>query len=204
MRRSLAGVAVGAVAIVAAAVLGGCESSKTGSAGTAATTSATVTSGSSASSSSVTSPSVSKSTMPPQPSSTLPRCPDGQLNLALKPLPGAASGHTFWDIILTNHGPACSFSGYPKIAVLGPDRKPITIPVSNAPGLTILFTLAPGASAAETLKYGTDGNPPCGPKTSFIQVTPPGTTVPFRDQDFCAHDSITLSAFVAGDYSPPF
>ncbi|MBW8804466.1 MAG: DUF4232 domain-containing protein [Catenulisporales bacterium] len=121
----------------------------------------------------------------------------------LDELPGAAAGSTFWDIVVTNHSTAaCTLTAHPAVSVLDQDHQQLPFTVNPDPTAQAM-TLAPGASAAAVLAYGSDGNPPCASKTSYLLVTPPGIELTFRDSPHCEHDVAALSGWVAGEHAAP-
>jgi hypothetical protein len=133
----------------------------------------------------------------------------------VKLLPGAASGRTFIDIIITDTSDTtCSLTGSVGLKVTDAAHHPIPIPVSTLPGAgAATVTLRHGDSAAQTLAYGSDGVPApgqtaCGPAEAYFEISAPGVpnvaTFTAGNRGACPHDSITLSNLVAGNYSPPF
>jgi hypothetical protein len=119
------------------------------------------------------------------------------------PLPGAASGNTFADLVMVNHGTAtCALPAKPELQYLGADHKPVPVAVGSdqsAPS----HQLAPGASAAMAIDYGSDGNPPCDVKIAYVRVTPPGEDLAFDGATHCAHDSVDEEGWVVGSYAAP-
>jgi hypothetical protein len=144
-------------------------------------------------------------------------CTPDQLDIKLEPLRGAATGKTFMDIVLTDKSAsACTVTGSVDLAVTDAAHQPIAVPISHFPGggaTPVTFTVRPGASAAQTLAYSSDGNPApgqtvCAPPIAFFDITVPGAKtavpVPVAGRNFCPRDSITISALIPGGYSPPF
>lgn len=119
------------------------------------------------------------------------------------PLPGVASGNTFADLVMVNNGTTtCTLPGKPDLQYLGGDHKSVPVAVSadqSAPS----HELAPGASAAMAIDYGSDGNPPCDVRIAYVRVTPPGEDLAFDGATHCAHDSVDEEGWVAGSYAAP-
>jgi hypothetical protein len=136
-------------------------------------------------------------------------CRADQLTVRLRPLPGAAAGTTFADVVLTDSSSAaCTVAGSVGLTVLDAAHHPIPVAVSaNLDPRPDRITLPPGGSAAQTVAYGSDGVPPCTAVEAAYAITPPdtttATTVPVGARGACPDDRITLSALVTGDYSPP-
>lgn len=119
------------------------------------------------------------------------------------PLPGVASGNTFADLVMVNHGATtCTLPAKPELQYLGVDHKPMTVAISSDQSAQS-HQLAPGASAAMAIDYGSDGNPPCDATIAYVRVTPPGEDIPFDGATHCAHDSVDEQGWVAGSYAAP-
>jgi hypothetical protein len=152
------------------------------------------------------------------------RCRSDQLAVAYKDLPGAATGRTYADIVLTNHSSqTCWVMGSVTVRLLDPSHTPVPLTPQvtpgnpgTFPGPPSLVTLEPGGSAAETVDYGSDYNPApgktqCQPVEAYISITVPGasdsTTLRYlrgSDARECPHDVMSLTNLVAGSYSAPF
>lgn len=142
-------------------------------------------------------------------------CTASQLRVDVKPLPGAATGRTFMDVVLTDKSASsCTVTGSVKLTVADAAHQRIPVPSTVFPGTgAATVTVHPGGSAAEAVVYNSDGNPApgqtvCAPPVAFYDITAPGTStavsVPIAGRLVCPHDSLTLSNLVPGDYSPPF
>ena len=129
--------------------------------------------------------------------------PCSGLDAQIVQLHGAASGTSFSDLVVVNRGQTtCTLPGQPKIEYLAPSHKTIPVRFSADPSLPS-YRLAPGASAAMAIGYGTDGNQPCDDKIAYVRVTPPGTMVTVDGPRHCAHDGFSEEAWVAGSYAAP-
>lgn len=200
----------------AAATVRTSSSSVGGSAGTAGTTAMTPTTAPTVTSTPApttpTTPSAATTPTTPQsagasstsaggPVVTWDSCAD--VDVRIEALPGAASGHTYSDLIVTNHGTStCTLPAQPKLEYLGADYKPLQVAFSPDPAAPA-YRLAPNSSAALSISYGTDGNPPCSGKIAWVQVVSPGHDVPFDHPMHCAHDSYFENHWTAGTYAPP-
>jgi hypothetical protein len=140
-------------------------------------------------------------------------CTAGQLSVKLSPLQGAAAGTQFYDVVETNTSPqTCWVKHSVKLRLSDAYRQQIPIPVEEGPEPGTVVTLTPGASAAQTLAYSSDGNPPSGRSTcatveKYVEITvadePQPTVLPGLNRGYCPHDTITLTNLIAGSSSPP-
>ncbi|MEY9888901.1 hypothetical protein ABIA31_002549 [Catenulispora sp. MAP5-51] len=220
--------ALAAVAAVSALTMAGCGSStNTKSAGGSGTTVTTAATSSASSPTAVSSPttasnptsassptsagdptgiSAAPSTAPSTTAGSAAGSADpahcGGLAEKLVPLSGAASGNTFTDLVATNNGTtACTLSAQPDLKYLDAHDQPLAVSFSSDPQLKP-YTLAPGASAAMVIGYGSDGNGVCV-AIAAVRVTPPGDDLPFAGRTHCAHDTAYEEGWVAGTYSAP-
>jgi hypothetical protein len=111
-------------------------------------------------------------------------CLTSQLTASLGPGAGAAAGHTYPFLVLTNKGTTeCSVTGYPGVSFVG-DGNGTQLGAAatrEAPGVPVIpLTLAPGASAHSQLSIATAANydaTTCRPKTADgLRVYPPDQT----------------------------
>ena len=175
---------VGVATVLAAGLIGGCSSS----------------------------PYQVMSPLPPIATATGP-CHGDQLTIQVKPLPGAASGRQYDDVVLTDKSQtACTVAGSVKLLVTDAAHHAIAVPVTT-PDSGTAVALKPGGSATQTLLDDSDGNPApghtaCEPLEAFFEITAPGATsavfVAASGRGACPADLISLSTLVAGTYSPPF
>jgi hypothetical protein len=182
---------VGVLTVMAAGLIGGCSSAAQ----------------------KVVSPAPQVVSPTPQPATPADSCRGDQLTIQVKPLPGAASGRQYDDVVLTDVSRTpCSVSGSVKLLVTDAAHHAITVPVTT-PDSGPTVALNPGGSATQTLLYGSDGNPApghstCEPPEAFFEITAPGGTspvfVPASGRGACPADLMSLSTLVAGTYSPPF
>jgi hypothetical protein len=118
-------------------------------------------------------------------------------------LPGAASGNTFADLVVTNHGDAaCTLPASPRPQYFAANYKPLATTFSTDPSAKP-YQLAPGASATMAIDYGSGGNPPCYGRVAFVTVVPSGAHLPFAGRMNCTHDSTSDEGWVAGTYAAP-
>ncbi|MFL6116620.1 MAG: DUF4232 domain-containing protein [Catenulispora sp.] len=198
----LTAVAVGVVAAGCGGSSGSSGSAKP--AGSTSTSSSTIASTAGSSGSPTSSgPASASATDSSAASGSGPACAAPGATARLDQLPGAAAGSTFWDIVVTNHGTAaCTLTAQPAVSVLDPSHQQLPIKV-NTDSTAKAITVAPGASAVTVLAYGSDANPPCASKTSYLLVTPPGIELAFRDSPHCEHDTVALSGWVPGEHGAP-
>lgn len=126
------------------------------------------------------------------------------LKADLVKLPGVAAGTSYWDLVVTDTGKtSCTLPAQPGLAVLGPDHEELPVTVNTDPTAEP-FLLAAGATAAQAIGYGSDGNPPCDTETAYLRVTPPGAELAFRGgAKHCGADVLVSSGWVAGNYAAP-
>ncbi|NUP48038.1 MAG: DUF4232 domain-containing protein [Catenulispora sp.] len=144
------------------------------------------------------------STAPAVPARAATGSGDCTLKADLGKLPGAAAGTSYWDLVVANTGTtSCTLPAQPGLAVLGPAHEQLPVTVNTDPTAEP-FVLAAGATAAQVVGYGSDGNPPCDSETAYLRLTPPGTDLAFRaGAEHCAADVLTSSRWVAGNYAAP-
>ena len=129
------------------------------------------------------SPSSSASSGPTGGPTGTPACTASQLHVDVKPLPGAATGRTFMDVVLTDKSASpCTLTGSVKLTVADAAHHRIPVPSTVFPGSgATTVTVHPGGSAAEAVAYDSDGNPApgqtvCAPPVAFYDITAPGAT----------------------------
>lgn len=178
-----------AVAAVGVLTVQGCGSGTPTTASNASITSSTSSASSTPSTSASTSASVSSS------------C--AGLDARMVPLHGAASGTTFADLVVTNHGTtACTLPAQPALEYFSATHKALPVEFSSDPDLKP-YTLAPGASAAMVVGYGSAANPPCDGAIAFVRVASLAGDLPFSGRTNCVHDTTYEEGWVAGTYSAP-
>jgi hypothetical protein len=138
------------------------------------------------------SPSVSPSDSPsaapvpaPSPSASTPAadgiCTAAQLTGAVEDQPGgAAAGSVYRTLLLTNASDrSCTLEGYPGVSFVDAAGNQLGAPAERDGSALRTVTLAPGATAASTLRQTNAQNygPECGLTTSAgLRVYPPGAT----------------------------
>lgn len=119
------------------------------------------------------------------------------------PLPGAAMGTRYWDLVVTNHGKTvCTLPASPGLAFAGADHRRQSVHVDTDPDARP-YRLAAGASAAMVIRYGSDYDPPCHGPIASVRVTPPGTEQPFDVAQNCEQGGASETPWVAGTYAAP-
>ena len=125
------------------------------------------------------------------------------LSASIVPLAGAASGTTFADLVVVNHGTkTCTLAAQPTLEYFDANHKHLPVTFSSDPSLKP-FDLAPGAAATMAVGYGSDGNPPCDTTIASVRVTPPGADLPYAGALHCANDITYEQGWVAGIYVAP-
>lgn len=203
-----------AVAAVSALTLAGCGGSKaaagsgatSGTSPTASTSSISVPTTTSSSTpapspaTSASSATPTASTSPTTPA-TAPAC--AGLDARMVALPGVASGSTFADLVVVNHGTTtCMLPAQPKPEYLTAAHKALPIQFSTDPDLKP-YALAPGASAVTVVVYSSAAQQPCGGKIAYVRISPVAGDIPFDGRESCSHDSTLDEGWTAGTYAAP-
>lgn len=212
-------IAVAAVGVLAVPGCGAGKSGKSGTNGAGAPVTATSTSSASATPSGSASPTATGTASSTAGSSATGTASAGDtsstagaagssqcagLDAKMVPLPGAASGNTYADLVVVNHGKTdCMLPAQPELEYLGANHKPLPVGFSSDPDLRTPYKLVPGASAAMVIGYGSGGNPPCDGEIAYVRVTPPGDDLPFEGRMNCLHDRTNEEGWVAGTYAAP-
>ena len=213
-----------AVAAVSALTLVGCGGSKAAAgsgatSGTSQTTSASSISGPTATPSTpstvsipstTSAPSATSTSSPPQtpqtpqtPPTTPAPAPCTGLDARMVALPGVASGSTFADLIVVNHGTAtCTLPAQPKPEYLTAAHKALPIQFSTDPDLKP-YPLAPGASAVTVVAYSSAAQQPCGGRIAYVRISSVAGDIPFNGRDNCSQDSTYDEGWIAGTYAAP-
>ncbi|ACU75891.1 hypothetical protein Caci_7061 [Catenulispora acidiphila DSM 44928] len=184
-----------AVAAVGVLTVQGCGSGTPTTASNASSTPSAFSTSSTPSASSTPSTSASTST------SASSSC--AGLDAKMVPLHGAASGTTFADLVVTNHSTtACTLPAQPALAYFSATHKALPVEFSANPDLKP-YNLAPGASAAMVVGYGSAADPPCDGAIAFVRVASLAGDLPFSGRTNCVHDTTYEEGWVAGTYSAP-
>jgi hypothetical protein len=216
-----------AVASISVLMLAGCGSGKSTAAATTSVTSSSSSSAGTAVTTATTAPTVPAATptKTPTPSSaagrpTTPQTPGtpstsdagpvlgggdscAAVDVRLERLPGVASGTTFFDLIVTNHGSHnCTLPAQPKLTFLGATHKPVQVTFSSDSGAPT-FLLGPNLSAAMSVGYSSVSQPPCDAKIAWVQVTSPAHDVPFDGRTHCQTDTYHENHWMPGTYAQP-
>jgi hypothetical protein len=113
-------------------------------------------------------------------------CRSSQLRLSIGSTEGGA-GQVHQDLVLTNHGAACSLHGYPGVSFLDAAGQQVGDAAAMNPGKVSRVQLAAGGHAVAVLSYSNSGAYPaarCRPKqASTVRVYPPGERVALTAPD---------------------
>jgi hypothetical protein len=139
-------------------------------------------------------------------------CHEDQLTIRWIDSGKTGGGHLYATIVLSNKSTSdCWLSGPLGLIIIDPDQRPITTPI-NLSTSTVRVVLKPGGSAAASMTFSSDRNPPpgrttCSPMMAVFRIVIPegtyGLTVPGWHLPQCPADVITIGDLVAGTTAPP-